>query len=95
MSSDIDCDPKNTGNALSSFPHHGLGFHPLGEDIGRIKRMYKLPITRFSAVRDQISFEITKLLDIPMIGLDRNLMPQQSSRLGPTVNLPFQPASVK
>ena len=39
-------------------------------------------------MRDQIDFGETRLSNIPAIGLDGNVMLQQSARLGPTVD-PF------
>ena len=70
------------GLALSQ---HRPRLHPTRVDIGHVQRVNELAITAITRVRHQVHLDKARFLHVPRVGLDGNMMLQQSAWLGPAV----------
>ena len=70
------------------FAQHGTSLDPGGVDVGEVQRMTAVSGGRAAGMRDQIDFGEAGLANVPVVGLDGNVMLQQGARFGPTVD-PF------
>jgi len=82
---------QNAGFASSL---HGPGFHPAGEDVGEVEGVKKLALGGRPGMGHQIHFHRARALDIPVVGLDGDLVPEQRARFGASVEAAFESASV-
>jgi len=78
---------KDTG---FPFAHHGAGLHPGRVDIGEVKRVEELSAGRVTGVGDQVHLDEARTLDIPVVGLDGDVMLEESSGLGAAVDAPLE-----
>ncbi len=72
------------------FAEHGSSLGPGGVDIREIEGMSELPLRTAARVRDQVDLGETRAGDIPVVGLDRDVVLEQGSWFGPTVDAPSQ-----
>ena len=54
--------------------HDGAGLDPRGVDIGQIQRLENVTIRAIPRVTDEVHFGEARLGDVPVIGLDRNVV---------------------
>jgi hypothetical protein len=73
-----------------AFAHHRTTFHPGGVNVGDIERVNELSGRRVAGVGDQIGFGKAWSFDIPGIGLDGDVVFEQSAGFGAPVEALFQ-----
>src|SRR5947209_7782186 len=67
----------------------GSRLGPAAVNVGEVQRMGKFALPRIPGMRDQVDLGETRSLHIPTIGLHRNVVLQQSARLGAPVDTSF------
>ena len=65
-----------------TFPHDGAVFDPGGLNVGEIQRMEEVPIGAVARVTHQVHLGEAGLGDVPVIGLDQNVVLQQRAGFG-------------
>ena len=65
-----------------TFLHDGAVFDPGGLNVGEIQRMEEVPIGAVARVTHQVHLGEAGLGDVPVIGLDRNVVLQQRAGFG-------------
>ena len=64
-------------HAHLAFPQDGAVFDPRGVDVSQIQRMEEVPVGAVARVAHQVHLGEAGLGDVPVIGLDRNVVLQQ------------------
>jgi len=73
---------------MLALAHDGARFHPGRVDVGQVQRVHELAVGAIAGMRDQVDLGEAGDLDVPAVGLQRNLVLQERPRLRPAV-LPF------
>src|SRR6516162_3931014 len=78
--------------------HDGPGLYPTGIDIGEVEGLNKLAIGGVAGMRDEVDLGEARHSDIPVLGLQRDMMFEQGPRFRAPVkasaDLPFSLAEV-
>lgn len=76
-------------HVVLTLAHHGARFHPRRVDVGHIERMQEVAIGAIPGVGHQVNLGEAGDLDVPAVGLERNLMLEQRPRFrAPTTTGP-------
>jgi len=73
-----------------TFAHDRSGFHPGRVNVGNVERVNELARGRVSRVRDQIGFGKAWGFDIPGVGFDGDMVFEQGTGFGATVESFFE-----
>jgi len=73
-----------------AFAHHGPGLHPCGVDVGEVEGVDKLPFGTISRMGYKVYLGKAWYCDIPVLCLERDVMFEQGSWLGPAIEFPFE-----
>ena len=89
-------DNKNTGAIVVvmqrlherglTLPQDGAVFDPRGMDVGQVQRVQEVSVRAVARVAHQVHLSEARFGDVPVVGLDRNVVLQQGARLGTAID---------